>query len=274
MNRFTFHDRPPHPALRGLVSGFWHYDEERGAPLRRREMPCAEAVLVINLGPPIGVAWPDPARETRFEPGAGFLARPHPAPARSFMAGRQRGVQVMLTPMGAERLLREPLDPLPAEFLSLREALGRGGDSLGDQLGSTRDPGACLDIMERFLLHRLAEEGPPRDPIAHAWRRIEATAGRMPIASLAAELGWSRQTFARHFRRRTGLPPKLTARLKRFGAVISRLPPDGAPDWAGLAAEAGYADQAHLIHDVKAFTGLSPAALLDRRLRDGLGFAE
>ncbi|WP_203074704.1 AraC family transcriptional regulator [Falsiroseomonas ponticola] len=272
MNRFTFHNRPPHPALRGLVSGLWHYDEARGAPLRRREMPCAEAVLLVNLGPAIGVAWPDPARETRFETATGFLARPHPAPARSFMAGRQRGVQVMLTPLGAARLLRDELDALPAEFLGLREALGR--TTLGDQLAGIRDPEACLDVMEGFLLRRLAEPGPPRDPIARAWQRIEATGGRIPIASLAAELGWSRQTFARHFRRRTGLAPKLTARLKRFGAVVARLPAEGAADWAGLAAEAGYADQAHLIHDVKAFTGLSPAALLDRRLRDGLGFAE
>jgi AraC-like DNA-binding protein len=272
MNRFTFHDRPPHPALRGLVSGLWHYDEARGAPLRRREMPCAEAVLLVNLGPAIGVAWPDPARETRFETGAGFLARPHPAPARSFMAGRQRGVQVMLTPLGAERLMREAVDALPAEFLDLREALGR--TTLGEQLAGMRDPQACLDVMEAFLLWRLADRGPPCDPIARAWQRIEAAGGRIPIASLAAELGWSRQTFARHFRRRTGLAPKMTARLKRFGAVIAGLPADGAPDWAGLAAEAGYADQAHLIHDVKAFTGLAPAALLARRLRDGMGFAE
>ncbi|NGM23571.1 AraC family transcriptional regulator [Roseomonas stagni] len=272
MNRFTFHNRAPHPALRGLVSGLWHYDEQRGAPLRRREMPCAEAVLLVNLGPAIGVAWPDPARETRFDTATGFLARPHPAPARSFMAGQQRGVQVMLTPLGAERLLRDDLDALPAEFLGLHEALGR--TTLGDQLAGIRDPEACLDVMEGFLLQRLAEPGPPADPIARAWQRIEATGGRIPIASLAAELGWSRQTFARHFRRRTGLAPKMTARLKRFGTVIARLPAEGAPDWAGLAAEAGYADQAHLIHDVKAFTGLSPAALLDRRLRDGLGFAE
>ena len=53
---FRFHPRSPHPALRGLVRSLWHYDETRPAPQRRREMPCAEAVLLINLGSPIGAA--------------------------------------------------------------------------------------------------------------------------------------------------------------------------------------------------------------------------
>ncbi|MBU8541056.1 AraC family transcriptional regulator [Falsiroseomonas tokyonensis] len=268
---FAFHPRSPHPALRGLVRGLWHYEESREAPQRRREMPCAEAVLLINLGPPIGVAWPDPATKTRFDTAAGFLARPHPAPARSFMGGRQRGVQVMLTPLGAERLLRCPISGVPAQFLDLRETLGLGGPGLAAQLAETTDPDACLDLLEAALLRRLAGD-PPADAVAEAWRRIEASAGRIGIGALARDLGLSRQTLVRRFHDRTGLTPKLAARLQRFGAVIARLPEVPEAGWAGLAAEAGFADQSHLIREVRAFTGLAPAALLRRRLTDGLGF--
>ncbi|MGG5887857.1 helix-turn-helix domain-containing protein [Falsiroseomonas sp. HC035] len=271
---FAFHPRTIHPALRGLVRGLWHYDEQRDAPLRRREMPVAEAVLLFNLGPPIGVAWPDPAAETGFASAAGFLARPHPAPARSFMSGRQRGVQVMLTPLGAERLLRTPLSAVPAAFLSLPEALGRGGAGLGERLAETRGAAACLDLLEAELLQRLAGTAPPADPVAQAWRRIEASAGRIAIGALARDLGWSRQTLVTRFRARTGLTPKMAARLQRFRAVIAHLPEVPEQGWAGLAAELGYADQSHLIRDVRDFTGLTPGALLRRRLPDGLGFVE
>jgi AraC-like DNA-binding protein len=273
VNRFAFDARPVHPALRGLVSGLWHYDEQRDAPLRRREMPGAEAVLLFNLGPPIGVAWPDPAAETAFETAAGFFARPYPAPARSTMSGRQRGLQVMLTPLGAERLLRAPMSGLRPELLDLRTALGLDAVTLGERLAATAGAGACLDLMEAELLRRLAGAPPPADAVAQAWHRIEASGGRLAIGALARDLGLSRQTLVTRFRARSGLTPKLAARLKRFGGVLARLPSQPG-DWAGLAAEAGYADQAHLIRECSALTGLTPGALLRRRLPDGLGFAE
>jgi AraC-like DNA-binding protein len=274
VNHFAFQDRPVHPALRGLVRGLWHYDEQRAAPLRRREMPCAEAVLLFNLGPPIGVSWPDPAAETGFATAAGFFARPHPAPARSFMPGRQRGVQVMLTPLGAERLLRASLAAVPTELLSLPDILGRGGASLGERLAESKDATDCLDLLEAELLRRLAGSPAKHDTVTEAWRRIEASAGRIAIAPLARDLGWSRQTLVARFRARTGLTPKMAARLQRFQAVVARLPEVPEQGWVGLAAEAGFADQSHLIREVRDFTGLTPGALLRRRLPDGLGFAE
>jgi AraC-like DNA-binding protein len=273
VNSFAFDARPVHPALHGLVAGLWHYDEQRDAPLRRREMPGAEAVLLFNLGPRIGVGWPDPAAEAGFDTAAGFFARPHPAPARSFMSGRQRGVQVMLTPLGAERLLRTPMSRLAPELLDLRTALGPGAASLGERLAGTDGPAACLDLMEAQLLRWLAGAPPPSDAVAEAWRRIEASGGRLAIGALARDLGCSRQTLVTRFHARTGLTPKVAARLKRFGGVLSRLP-SRPGNWAGLAAEAGYADQAHLIRECTALTGLTPGALLRRRLPDGLGFAE
>ncbi|WP_309670326.1 hypothetical protein [Gemmatimonas sp.] len=36
---------------------------------------------------------------------------------------------------------------------------------------------------------------------------------------------------------------------------------DGEERWGRIAAAAGYADQPHLIHDVKALTGLCPEQL-------------
>jgi AraC-like DNA-binding protein len=67
----------------------------------------------------------------------------------------------------------------------------------------------------------------------------------------AAAVGYGPKTFQR------------VLRLQRVLAQAGRLPRAGA-SLAALAAEAGYADQAHMSRELLALTGRSPAALLER----------
>jgi AraC-like DNA-binding protein len=55
-----------------------------------------------------------------------------------------------------------------------------------------------------------------------------------------------------------GLTPKELARIRRFreAAIEAVLAPP--QPWVELAAEHGYADQAHLIHEFRRLIGLSP----------------
>jgi AraC-like DNA-binding protein len=51
------------------------------------------------------------------------------------------------------------------------------------------------------------------------------------------------------------------ARVLRFSAVVDRLRAEPEVALADLAAEAGYADQAHFTHETRALSGLSPGRL-------------
>jgi transcriptional regulator GlxA family with amidase domain len=93
--------------------------------------------------------------------------------------------------------------------------------------------------------------------VARAWRLIVAGGGRTPIGDLAREVGWSHRHLIARFRQQVGLTPKTAARLVRFEALLARLRERPA-SWARLAAEAGYADQAHLVRDFRSFTGRTP----------------
>jgi AraC-like DNA-binding protein len=57
-----------------------------------------------------------------------------------------------------------------------------------------------------------------------------------------------------------GLGPKRVTRLVRLQEVARVLSSPGAPDLATLAAELGYADQAHLQHDFRDVAGVTPGA--------------
>ena len=59
--------------------------------------------------------------------------------------------------------------------------------------------------------------------------------------------------------------------MRRFRALLDRIEKGMPVNWAELAVDCGYFDQAHLIHDFRAFAGITPLeysrAMLDSNRR-------
>ncbi len=87
------------------------------------------------------------------------------------------------------------------------------------------------------------------------------------IATIAAEVGWSRGHLVVRFRREVGLSPKRFARVARFRTAIDRL---GRAPLATVAAECGYADQSHLTHEFRDLAGATPSAYQATFVQDGV----
>ncbi|MFD7020902.1 helix-turn-helix domain-containing protein [Streptomyces sp. NPDC059928] len=174
-----------------------------------------------------------------------------------------------LSPLSAYRVLGVPLDELAGQDVDLSDIHGRAGDTLLETLREA-PPG-----LERFRLVRdyvaaRAAQGPgPSPEVAQAWRRLAGTRGQIPVAALAAEVGWSHQYLVRRFRQQTGRAPKAMARLIRFRAMLHRLEGDRLVRWDRLAAEHGYYDQSHLYRDFHEFAATTPTGFLARRLPCG-----
>ena len=120
--------------------------------------------------------------------------------------------------------------------------------------------------MDQFLLRRLASGPRPSPEVGWAWRRLVASGGAVPISRIADEVGWSHRHLIARFRQQVGLTPKIGARLVRLDAVWRRIEKRGPLDWGQVAADEGYADQAHLIRDFRQFTGITPTEFLARTL--------
>jgi AraC-like DNA-binding protein len=168
-------------------------------------------------------------------------------------------VEVRLTPLGAYAVLGLPMDELRGRIVALDDIVGAEGRRLGEVV---RDAGTWrrrFALVDDFLLRRLDEgRARPAPEVSRVWQRLVATAGAVPIGQLAGEVGWSHRHLIRQFRRQVGLGPKTAARLVRFDRVLDRLERGGPDRWADVAADAGYADQAHLIRDFHTFAGTSP----------------
>ncbi|MGR6918117.1 helix-turn-helix domain-containing protein [[Actinomadura] parvosata] len=172
-------------------------------------------------------------------------------------------VQVRLSPVIARAVLGVP----PAEFdgavVPLENLWGREAPRVRERLGEATSWQERFALADALIARRFAA-GPPVDPeVAWAWKRIVASRGLVRVDGLAGDVGWSRKRLWSRFRAQLGLPPKRAATLIRFDLAAHRLVAgEGA---ARVAADTGYADQAHLHRDVVAFTGVTPANVAGER---------
>src|SRR5262249_29286577 len=114
----------PSARLAPFVRLFDAYAEHGTGRLRRREMPSGLATLVFNLGAELRVEYPLETY-TRYGAGAGFYTGLGSSHAITETDGSQTGVQVMLTALGARRLLGMPLAEVGDTLIDPSELLGR-----------------------------------------------------------------------------------------------------------------------------------------------------
>lgn len=88
--------------------------------------------------------------------------------------------------------------------------------------------------------------------------------GQMTVEDMAQAAGVSRQHLSRDFRERIGITPKLYSRLARFQSSLVYAGHRAGVDWACAATEMGYADQSHMIAELRRFSGLTPQVLASR----------
>ncbi len=239
--------RAPTPALRGHVSSYYGFREETPAPVRRREGPGADVVVIISFGEEWLI---DDERLTSFAAGL------HEVQVTTEHAGQAYGMQVNLAPPAAYMLFGLPLDELAHREVPLEDVLRE--PSLEERLSDELNWSARFELLDAVLTRRLADAQAPTAGVVWAWERLCETHGRVPVGKLAEELGWSRRRLVERFREQIGLPPKSVARLLRFEHARELAERSDRPSWAEIAFECGYYDQSHLIHDFRAVTGRTP----------------
>lgn len=269
----------PDPRLRPYVDRYLGYRERAAAPLVRQEVAGAFVVLVLGWGAALDVT--DPRAAGRGAHGVNaFVAGPFDGCCSTLTEGEGVGVQVLLTPPAARRLLGLPLGELANRVESV-DRVGGWLARLRDALAGTSDWPGRFARLDAALAARLAGAEPVDPRLLAAWRALAA--GGVGVGAIADELGWSRRHLAVAFRREFGQPPKTVARLIRFqrayatlgrelvsaplddGGAAGAIVADGGPRWAELAVRCGYYDQSHLIRDFRQFAGRTPAALVRPR---------
>lgn len=249
LERYAARWMDPSPAVAEVVDQYWHvrWALPADASIDQRIVTLPAVTLSIEAGEvpaPLVITGAQRGAWSRRISGRGevFAVRLRPA-----------GLAV-LGDIGADSIVDATVPVTPESDAQLHELLS--------EIAEVRDVDVRAAAADRAIAARLARHPISTDGVlANAVLdeltvRLRTRAGH----GLAEHLGVTERAVQRALQRTIGFGPKRVSRLVRLQEVARVLSTVDAPDLAALAAELGYADQAHLQRDFRDVAGVSPGA--------------
>lgn len=248
--------------LRPWALGWSGYEERARGRVERLELPGPFVPVILAFG---GMALRSGEGEGPWQRQAGaFVTGLDEGPTLTAHGGFQAGMEVKLTPLGAWRFFGQPLAPWQGQVLAWEEVAPPGLKQLPQGLEALPSWAERFDLLEASLGRQLVDSKVALGLADAAVQGLQRSGGRLPLQQLANDLGASPKRLRRAFEEQVGLGPKGLARLIRFDAVRRRLKEAKPQPWADLALEMGFSDQAHLVRELRAFSGFTPTQLAAR----------
>ncbi len=240
--RFSLNRHAPAPAVATFVDYYWivqwdltglpHYDQ--------KILPHPNVHLVFEDGL-TGVHGVDPGL---------FVRRVH-------VAGHVLGVRFL--PGGFRPFWDRPVAELTGQTLPAADLFGPAALDTERAVLSTQDESQMVARANTFMLSVLPERDPLAEEVAAMVHHIVTDPALTRVDQLVSTLGVPARRLQRLFAEYVGVSPKWVLRRARLHEAHERADRGAGLDWAALAADLGYADQAHLTRDFTATIGEPPA---------------
>jgi AraC-like DNA-binding protein len=245
----------PHTVLQNHVKRFWILEKQYTAEDSREEvLPDACIELILNFGSAYVQIEESSVRELPEVSLIGLQSKPLIFQS----SGLVRVVAVRFFAWGPWPFFTNKLEPGGVKGLALDQAWRKVVAKIKAKVLAGDYENAVHEIEDFFISKRLNALFEPQRVRAAA-KLLYHTKGQFRVAELADRCHTSARQLERQFDGATGVSPKALARAIRFDAIRSRLMFKPDANLTELAYEFGYADQAHFIHDFKAFTNKTPS---------------
>lgn len=247
----TYRERPPVPALAGFVSSTWvQHVLPWGVPYVHRSVPSGAVELVCRVG------------------SVPYIVGPQTGPRVETLEPGSTVVGLRFRPGVAAAVLGVPASEFADLTVDAAAVWGSAAVRACECLAAAADPEDAASAAEELVCGRVARAAGVDPVMVEAVRRLMP--GRTAdVRSLCASLGVSERSFRRLCRSTVGVGAKTLHRLLRFQGFLAQaqyaMAQGRSPSEEGLArlaAEAGYADQAHLTRECVRLTGVTPRLFL------------
>lgn len=98
--------------------------------------------------------------------------------------------------------------------------------------------------------------------VEFAVNRIIQNPDQSSISAISKKVGYSQKHLIKIFKEHVGMAPKSFLKIIRFQKAITEIEKNKTANWASIALESGYYDQAHFINDFKDFSGFTPGEFI------------
>jgi AraC-like DNA-binding protein len=242
-----FLQHQPAQAISPWVETLWYCEAYQVAHRKERVLPNGRFQLLIDL--------------------SDFSAPPLLVGMRSEYsvietAGLQSIIGVIFRPGGTCPFFDFPADEFYNQEIPLDSIWGSAATRLRDRLREVDTLPERFRVLEGALLDRARKRLQLHPAVRFALSEFRNAPHIRSVLDVTREAGLSRRRLAQLFREQVGMTPKLYCRLRRFQDVVRNLSSGAPVNWVDIALEGGYCDQAHLAHEFRAFSGMSPGAWL------------
>lgn len=164
---------------------------------------------------------------------------------------------VRFLPGMATSFMRMPANELTNLSVELSALWGKQTRELEQKMHDAACGAERIHLIETALLSRTESTETQPHYLAEAVRLLSTE--RKTVRETAHAVGIGERQLRRQIDLHTGLNPKLLARVLRFQRAATLM--QTGTDTLAASIEAGYYDQAHLLHDFSSFCGKPPSAV-------------
>jgi AraC-like DNA-binding protein len=201
------------------------------------------------------------SRELVADTGDAIFSGPQPQPWTTWNAAPTHFFVALFYPDALHALSGVDMADFVGKFLPAEQLLGMPWQDLAHTLIAAPDDDARAALVDDFLEARWLAA---RDGAGGGRTQVGDWARRLALQAAASGIGRSVRVAERRIKTMAGLPMRTLRRMGRGERVLLAARTEqreGKISWTGVAADAGFADQAHLTRETRAITGLSPTEL-------------
>lgn len=247
---------PPPPALADIVRFFWVFEIKgiAGQPYVYRSMADACAELIFHYQGTF-----DELTAGRPQTQGHSMLQGQSSAYRRFVTHESFSIfGAYIYPSALPRLLGHAAHTLTNEMPDLITLWGNDGRILEEQIMLAATDQARATILSDFLFKRIKDTEAPDPRASTAIRTAIHSGGLLSVSQMADRFNLSVRQLERKFQAYAGFSPKTYTRILRFQAAMSHFG-HSSKTLTDIALDCGYYDQAHFIHDFKAFSGYRPS---------------
>ncbi len=209
--------------------------------------------------PEISEVLPHPSVHLVIEAGRSCLAGVPEGRFTCRLEGKGRVLGTKFRPGGFRPFLRGPVSRLTGRRLELAEVFGSAAEGLEALALAEGDPAVAFEVVQSFLRGLRPAHDPDVELVARIAERAATDKEIKRVEQLAEAFGLGLRNLQRLFSEYVGVSPRWIIKRYRLHEAVERIASGGEPEWAVLALDLGYSDQAHFIRDFRRLVGRTPA---------------